>query len=226
VRRHLLISDLQIPFHEPFALPFLVALQDEFQIPHENVYCVGDEIDHYYISRYLNNPNQHYSAMTELQATREILKDFYSAFPLMKLCTSNHGTRPMKAALEAGLPSEYLKEYRDVIKAPRGWKWKEIWHVKTKHHFKVEHGDAYSGLTAHRNAAISNMCSTAIGHIHSHAGVSFVHSRGGQVWGMNVGCLIDNDTLAFEYNKKQKFKPTLGCGVVIDDGRFPIFIPY
>ena len=40
---------------------------------------------------------------------------------------------------------------------------------------------------------------------------------------MNVGCLIDDEELAFAYNKVNPFRPQLGVGMVID-GR-PFLIP-
>jgi len=35
------------------------------------------------------------------------------------------------------------------------------------------------------------------------------------VWGMAVGCGIDNKSMAFAYGKHFLKKPILGCGVVI-----------
>jgi hypothetical protein len=46
------------------------------------------------------------------------------------------------------------------------------------------------------------------------------------IWAANSGCLIDVEAYVFNYGKESRFKPTLGCSVVIDDGRTPIFIPY
>jgi hypothetical protein len=40
---------------------------------------------------------------------------------------------------------------------------------------------------------------------------------------MQVGCLINMKSLAFEYNKLQKSRPVIGTGVIIDG--LPILIP-
>jgi hypothetical protein len=38
-----------------------------------------------------------------------------------------------------------------------------------------------------------------------------------------VGCLIDRSAYVFRYGENNKFKPTLGCGVVIKG--VPYFVP-
>ena len=78
---------------------------------------------------------------------------------------------------------------------------------------------------AHKNRAISNRQSTVIGHCHSFGGVNYMASRNDLIFGMNVGCGIDVDAMAFSYGKNFPKKPTLGCGVVLDGGRTAIFIP-
>lgn len=43
------------------------------------------------------------------------------------------------------------------------------------------------------------------------------------IFGLNVGCLIDRSAYVFDYGKGAKFKPTLGCGVVLYG--VPKFVP-
>ena len=50
-------------------------------------------------------------------------------------------------------------------------------------------------------------------------------SRNDIIYGMNVGCGIDVGHMAFAYVKHFPKKPTIGCGVVLDEGRTAIFIP-
>jgi hypothetical protein len=40
---------------------------------------------------------------------------------------------------------------------------------------------------------------------------------------MRVGCLIDDASMAFAYNKVFKERPVIGCGIVING--FPRLIP-
>jgi hypothetical protein len=114
-----------------------------------------------------------------------------------------------------------MRTYQEVINAPKGWVWQDEWIIKAKYPFRVVHGMGYSGANGARNAAIDAKMSTAIGHLHSHAGVSYIQTQGHNqtIWGMNTGCLIDPDSFAFHYGKYSRNKPILSLGVVLDDGK-------
>jgi hypothetical protein len=225
--RFLFVSDLQLPFTADKALEFCVAVQKEFKIPSENCYCVGDEVDQYFGSQFKKDPDAAHTAMGEIKATKDELKRWYKAFPLMKVAISNHGLRWAKKAFEAEIPSQMLRPYQDLIEAPDGWKWKERWMIKgAKAPILMIHGMGYGGQSGARNAAIDSGVNTVIGHLHSHAGVSYINTAGRKIWGLNTGCLIDVEAYAFNYGKDMRHKPVLGCGVVLDGGLTPIFVPY
>jgi hypothetical protein len=119
----------------------------------------------------------------------------------MRLAVSNHGQRWAKRAFEAEIPSVLMRAYQEVIEAPRRWVWKDEWvFANLKFPMRMIHGCGYSGPNAARNAALDSRMNTIIGHVHSHAGVSYINQMGfGQtIWAMNVGCLIDSESLAFE----------------------------
>jgi hypothetical protein len=40
-----------------------------------------------------------------------------------------------------------------------------------------------------------------------------------------VACGIDRKAYAFNYGRDFKDKPVLGCGVVLENGRIPMFVP-
>ena len=198
----------------------------DYRIPRANVICVGDEVDQYFGAVYEKDPDAGLSPKTELAATRAELRPWYKAFPEMRLCISNHGIRWARKAFEAAIPSELLRPWRDVIEAPAGWKWRQRWDIGTAHPWSVIHGMGYSGMNGHRTAALDLGRSVAIGHLHGFGGVARVTTETQAIWGMNTGCLIDVEAYAFNYGKYSRFKPTLGVGVVLDDGRTPVFVPY
>lgn len=146
----------------------------------------------------------------------------------MKLAISNHGLRWARKAFDAEIPAQMLKPYQEIIEAPKGWVWKQEWKFKTKYPFRMLHGMGYGGPNAARNAALDARMSTIIGHVHSHAGISYLLGNGmdEMIWGFNCGCMIDNEAFAFEYGKYNRQKPIIGLGVVVDEGKTPIFIPY
>lgn len=186
----------------------------------------GDEVDQYFGSLYGKDPDATFSPATEIKATRDAIREWSAAFPLMRIAISNHGLRWAKRAFEAGIPSEMIRPYQEIIGAPDGWKWRERWKVDSKVPWVVQHGMGYSGVNGHRNAALDNGISTVIGHLHANGGVSHVATACARFWAMNSGCLIDVEAYAFHYGKEARNKPTLGLGVVVDDGKNPIFIAY
>lgn len=221
----LFISDLQIPFEHSNALQFCKYLKRHYQIPDENCYCVGDEIDAFWGGMYKKTPDATHTPTSEIKAAREHLKPWYDAFPELKICESNHGTRWLRKALDAEIPSELLRKNKEMLASPDKWVWKKHWLIKSKYPMLAEHGDDYGGQMPHVSAAMANGVSTVMGHHHSLAGIEFIKTNGMDIWGGVAGCLIDFDAYAFEYAKKYKRKPVLGAIVSLWGGRFPIFVP-
>lgn len=228
-RPFLVISDLQIPFEHEKALQFCTYLKKHFNVPNENVLNVGDETDCYHGGQWPKNPDGSFSAVGELNIAKEKLKHWFAEFPLMKLAISNHGMRWVRKASAAEIPSQLLRSYAEIFEMPDGWQWKNEWLFKDlKYPFRMIHGTEYSGKDGARNAAMDAKISTVIGHIHAHAGIAHIKSLGMEqrIFGMNVGCMIDVDQYAFEYEKRNRVKPTLGCGVIFNSGKTPIFLPF
>lgn len=222
---YLFISDLQIPFEHSKALQFCKHLQKYFNIPQTNVFCVGDELDLLFGSLYKKNPNWKLSPVEEIEITIQRLKAWYDAFPILKLAVSNHGIRWRKKALEAEIPEILMRRYSEVIEAPKTWEWKEEFIIRTlKQPIRMIHGMGYSGSEGHRKAALDGGINTVIGHLHAFAGISHINTGAQKIWGMNTGCLINPDAIAFEYGKYNRFKPVLGAGVVINSDT-PLWLP-
>jgi len=221
----LIISDLQIPFEHERALDFCIKVAKEYKVSKYNILCAGDEVDQYFASRFPKDPDADMSPFKELKMARMKLKDWYRAFPMMRVAISNHGVRWLARAFECYIPSEILKPYKELLDAPSGWSWHEEILLKEKHPFRLIHGMGYSGVNGARNAAIDGRISTAIGHLHSYAGVSYIRNTDKSIWAMNTGCLIDDSKFAFKYAKHARVKGNLTVGVVIDDGKHPIVVP-
>lgn len=224
---------MQIPFEAEHALRFARYVQRHYGIPDDHILNVGDETDGYHAGQWPKDPNSKLSAKEELSITKQKIAEWGAAFPKMKLAVSNHGLRWVRKATAAEIPQEVLRSYKEIIGAPEGWHWANEWIIKTKHPFRIIHGLGYSGLQGHRNAAIDAGMSTAIGHLHSFAGISTVRtgstldlSPSLKIWGMNTGCLIDIESFAFFYGKEGRQKPALGLGVVFNEGSTPVWLPY
>lgn len=213
----LVIPDLQIPFHHPDAFKFLDYIRSK--VEPTKIVCIGDSIDSHALSDYIHNPDG-YSAGHEHESALDYLKDLYRIFPEGVELDSNHNNRVFRRACAAGIPKVFLKSYKEFMQAPEGWEFEQYIIIDG---VMYEHGDSHSGGQAARSAALANMRSTVIGHHHNTAGISYVANKEVMLFGMNVGCLIDNEAYAFEYNKKNKTQPTLACGVV--DKGVPILYP-
>jgi hypothetical protein len=213
----LVIPDMQIPFEHKDALAFCSAVAEE--IDADIVVNVGDEVDQMALSRFDPDPEADGPAV-ELRKAKRKLAAWYERFPEMLVCESNHTARVYKTAYLAGIPEEYLRTVPEWLGAPEGWEWANAWEIDG---VRFEHGDAQGGMYAARNLAIRNRKSTVIGHHHSHGAVFYIANDDETIFGMNVGCLIDFDSIAFRYAKMSVFKPTLGCGVIIKG--VPYFVP-
>lgn len=213
----LVIPDLHCPFEHPHAIDFLADVRRRYKPT--NTICIGDEADFHNFSRFPRDveaigPNE------ELDALRRSIGRLAKVFPVLTICESNHTYRPFRKAAGAGLPAGFMGTLRSILGAPEGWFWVRAAHVD---YIAYEHGEGFSGADGAMRAATSNMVSTVIGHIHSHAGVRYRQFLGGRIFGFNVGCLIDATQPAFAYGKYITSKPVLGCGVVTDG--VPQFIP-
>lgn len=213
----LAIPDLHMPFHHKDALKFLAAVKRKYK-PNE-VINMGDIEDWHSISMHDHDPDG-MSPGEELKALRKAIKPLFTLFPKMKVCTSNHGSLPLRRAYKFGLPSELIKSYKDIIAAPKGWSIADSWEVDG---VIYEHGEGFSGEAAAIKSAKANMQSTVIGHIHAFAGIQFSANSKHLIFGFNTGCLIDRHRYAFAYGKKLKAKPILGCGIIVHG--VPTFIP-
>lgn len=216
--RVLVVSDLQEPFAHKDALDFVLAVEEKYET--DSTVFIGDEVDfHAFSGKFPHDPDG-YSPGDELRAATVALEKWYEEFPNIKVCKSNHFERFYKKAYNAGFPKDSLKSERDLLKAPEGWEWAKHWIIDG---VKYEHGDSQGGLDAARLLAIANRQSTVIGHHHAHGGVRYMANDDSLIFGLNVGCLIDRAAYVFKYGETNKFKPTLGCGVVLNG--VPYFIP-
>ena len=204
----LVIGDLHAPFMHPDAVKFLKAVKRKFKP--DRVIQVGDEIDGHSISFHEHSPDL-YSPRTELDMARIALRPLYDLFPDVSLLSSNHGSLVYRKAAAAGLPSEVIKGYREILEAPHGWRWHDDLTIKTALgpvYFTHGKSGAYEKLS-------KNMAMNAVqGHFHQKFYITYWGSPVGLFWDMNVGCLVDNSAMAFAYGKNNLPRPIVGCAII------------
>lgn len=215
---YLIISDLHIPAEHPDALDFLVDIKRLYKINH--IISVGDLVDFHAMSFHDHDPNLP-SAGDELASARVKLKQWYKAFPTMRIAHSNHDSRGFRKALKAGIPIDFMKGYGEVFDAPDTWTWEEEVDCGS---FVVKHGEGHAGsANAIKSYVEMTGRSYACGHHHSLSTVVYTANQVELKWGMAVGCLVDRKALNYAYGKHMPKKPILSAGVVIDG--VPAIIP-
>jgi predicted phosphodiesterase len=215
----LVIGDTHAPFCKKGYLQFCIDTARRFRCG--TVVHIGDEVDNHAISFHESDPAG-MSPGDEMRAATAQLKQWFEAFPRVKVCIGNHTALPFRRLFSCGLPAHWLRSYQEIIGAPKGWEW-DFDH--TIHGVRYTHGTGSSGKNAAIKLAMQGRVSTVIGHIHAYSGVHFHASPKDILFGMQVGCGIDRNTYAFAYGRDFIDKPLLSCGVVLDKGRLPLVIP-
>jgi hypothetical protein len=213
----LVISDLHAPYGHIDTLPFLREVKKKYKPNH--VLATGDEADKH-ASSFHDHDADLPSAGDELELAIDRLAPVYRLFPEVDVLESNHGSLIYRKAKHHGISRKYLREYGDVLRAPKGWRWHVDLVVRTGgRRIYFNHGISADVLKVVQSRG---MC-VVQGHYHTKFEIKWTSHPDGYLWGMTVGCLIDNDQPAFAYNKQGLVTPILGVGVIID-GR-PHLVP-
>lgn len=215
--RILVISDMHMPYHHKDSFDFLRAVKEKYK-PTRTI-NIGDEVDNHGISFHPSDPDL-MSAGDELKAAQEGCRELESIFPTMDLVDSNHGSLSYRRAKAGGIPRHFMKGYNEVLGVGDGWQWhNEI--VLESGTTKIIFKHQFSANVL--KAAEQYGMSCVQGHFHSRFEILYTSSPLALNWGMTVGCLIDGNALAFEYNKMQTKRPIVGVGFI--ENGVPHLIP-
>lgn len=207
------------PYHHVDALDFLTRLKKKWKP--DTVVHLGDEADLHRLSRHEHEIDA-LSLPEELTRVRQYHSDLADIFPRLYLCHSNHVARLHTAATRGGLLPELVKDWSEIIKAPKSWKWDDTWVFGGVTYF---HGDGYGGQNAIRNAIDDFATNVVFGHLHTETAIRYFRTRNWHRWGVCTGALHDptKQCPAFRYAKHNRKKPILGAVVVA--GGVPYYEP-
>lgn len=206
----LVVGDLHAPYMHRDAVAFLKAVKAKYK-PNEVVF-MGDEVDSHAISYHEHDPDLP-GPKDELSKARKQLAPIYKLFSEATILESNHGSLVYRKAATAGLPSEVIKSYREILQAPKRWKWVYDYIIKSPL------GDIYChhGKSGSYEKLSKNMAMSAIqGHFHNKFYVVYWSSPNALYFDANAGCLVDNHSRAMSYGKNNLQKPILGVIVIVD----------
>lgn len=216
--RILLISDMHIPYHHQDLIPFLKYLKAKYKPT--RVICLGDELDKHALSYHDSDPDLP-SAGDELRKSLPVVRELFELFPKMDIIESNHGSLVWRKAKTFGIPKHYIKSYNDVLGVDGGWKWSFDLTVDLPNGQKcyIHHGNTANVIQLSQQMG---MCAVQ-GHYHESFKIDYWGNPTGLYWGMQCGCLIDDDALAFNYNNVNIKRPIIGTGLIIDS--MPVLEP-
>lgn len=217
-QRILLVSDMHLPYGHQDTLPFLAYLKAKYKPT--RVICLGDELDKHSLSFHSHDPDLA-SPSDELARALPMIKQLKKMFTKMDILESNHGSLAYRRAKANGIPRGYLKSYNDVLGVDSDWVWHYEMTITLPNKDKVY---LHHGKTADiKKLSMSlGMCAVS-GHYHETFKVDYWANSLGLYWGMNVGCLINDKSLAFAYNNCNLKRPIVGTGLIVDSQ--PVLVP-
>ncbi|MNC03920.1 hypothetical protein D3C75_513470 [compost metagenome] len=202
---------MHVPYNHPDLLDFLQYLKDKYQPT--RVICLGDELDKHALSYHDSDPDLP-SAGDELRKSLPVIQRLFKMFPVMDIIESNHGSLVWRKAKTHGIPKHYIKNYNEVLGVDDGWKWSFDLTITLPNGQKcyIHHGKTSDVIKLSQQMGMN----AVQGHYHEAFRIDFWGNPNGLFWGMQAGCLIDDDALAFSYNNVNIKRPVIGTGLIID----------
>ena len=206
----LVISDLHIPYHHKDSFDFLREIKKQFKP--DFVVNIGDLLDFHAISFHEHNPDLP-SIGDELTISKDYIKELESIYPNVTEVHSNHSSLVYRRAIKYGMSAQFLRPYGEFL-GTKKWQWVDD--------LKLEMSNGKSVYFTHgRSADVLKVSQTmgmncVQGHYHTKFLISWWANPDNLFFGMNVGCLINQKSLAFAYAKNFKTRFILGCGIILD----------
>ena len=209
-KRILVISDMHLPYQHKDSIKFLKEIKKEFKP--DKIVNIGDLLDFHAISMHDSNPDL-YSAGMELDKAKEYIKQLEDIFPEVVEVDSNHSSLVYRRALKFGMSKQFLKPYGEFL-GTRKWTWVDDLTLTMSDGKRCffTHGRSADILKVSQTMGMS----AVQGHYHTKFLISYWANPDNLFFAMNVGCLINQKSMAFAYAKNFKTRFILGCGIILD----------
>jgi predicted phosphodiesterase len=206
----LVISDLHIPYHHKDSFDFLREIKKQFKP--DFVVNIGDLLDFHAISFHEHNPDLP-SIGDELTISKDYIKELESIFPNVTEVHSNHSSLVYRRAIKYGMSAQFLRPYGEFL-GTKKWKWVDDLKLQMCNGKSVyfTHGKSADVLKVSQTMG---MCCVQ-GHYHTKFSIGYWANPDDLYWGMQVGCLINQKSMAFSYAKNFSTRFVLGCGIIIE----------
>lgn len=207
---NLIIPDLHEPCSRKGALRFCQDLRDKLKP--KRIILIGDVVDWHSVSFHAKHPEMP-GPKDEFELAYKCIQRWYKAFPKATVILGNHDRRIVRLAESVNIPSFCIRNYKETWGTP-GWEWVDDL-ILDEIYFT--HGDGCgSSLYPAYNMVRKMGMSCVLGHHHSAAGIKWLVNPLRRMFGLDVGSLIDDKTMAFAYNQKQIMRSVLGAAAIKD----------
>ena len=217
--RVLVIPDLHEPSARPGALQFCKAIKKEYKC--DTIIFIGDVTDWHSISFHARHPEMP-GPKDEFNLAKKCLQKWRRAFPKARICLGNHDRRIVRLAESVNIPKQFIRGYGETWKTP-GWTWEHEFIIDDVLYSHGE-GSGTSMYPAYNKMKKMGM-SCVLGHFHAAGGVKWLVNPLRRMFGMDVGSLIDDKSMAFAYGKFAIVRSVLSAAVVIDGVPQHIIMP-
>ena len=218
--RILIYSDLHLPYQHKDAVDFLADIARNYKP--DRVLDLGDTLDEYAVSQYPKSPSAD-NVVRELNKAKKKVKILASIFPRVDIMESNHTDRLYRRATVGGIPREYLLPIKELMGAPKGWKWhRDLVLTINATREQVYFAHTKTGTTI--NLAKNLGMSVAVGHKHNSSGVQYFATPKDTHFAIDTGCLISDKGYAYSYNKGNVIRPVRSVAII--EGGIPHIIPF
>jgi len=217
-RNVLFMTDTHYPYNRKGCEDFCKEIYDKEEC--DLVIMGGDLVDLHSTSRHMSDPDLP-NSKSELEKAVECCERLFSIFPEGILTLGNHDLRIIRKATGSGISRSFLKTFEQVYKIPE--EWKVVEHVMVDG-IIYQHGNDLSGDNAATTWTMKNLCSTAIGHVHSVSSIKYLKSAKGMYLAISCGCLADQSALSMAYSKSYPRRFVNGV-TVIKNGTHAQFFP-
>lgn len=209
--RVLVIGDLHFPFHHQDVFPYLKEIKRLYKP--DRVIQIGDETDQHSWSFHEHNPYLP-NPEDELNLGRENMLQLEKLFPSVDLLESNHGSLVYRRQVSSGLPRGVFKDYNEIYSLKGGFRWHRDLTIELNDGTYVYfcHGKSADVL----KVSMSMGMSVVQGHYHEKMGIQYWGNSLGLYFAAQTGCLVDDDSLAMEYNKTNLKRPLIGSLIIIN----------
>lgn len=207
--RVLVIGDIHEPVAHPGYLSFCRDLRDRYQC--NRIVFIGDLVDWHAISFHARHPEAP-GPKDEYELALQRVRRWRRVFPRATVCIGNHDERVVRVAEEAGIPAQFVRNYREMWHTPT-WRWVTHTTIDDVYYF---HGTGTGGIHPAHTSMGKLLMSVVQGHVHSAAGIKWRANPMRRIFGMDTGCGIDDKAIAFAYGKNLKVRSILSAGVVLD----------